>query len=76
MRTTPKVASRLSYKNYLSCHTIHNLNKVKGYKGFELLQKFKPQLTSALKEHGGLKVYPAARCHMDKTLWRARPLRR
>lgn len=64
----PKVASRLSYKNYLSCHTIHNLNKVKGYKGFELLHKFKPQLTSALKEHGGLKVYPAARCHMDKTL--------
>eukprot|EP01043_Picozoa_sp_COSAG02_P087410 COSAG02_NODE_24693_length_680_cov_1.010327_1_plen_94_part_10 len=38
----PKVGMRHSYKSYLSCHTIHNLEKIKGYKGFDLLYKFRP----------------------------------
>ena len=64
----PEIATRLSYKSYLACHTLNNVGKVKGYKGFELLRKFKPQLEAAMAKHKGLKVYPAARCVMDKTL--------
>eukprot|EP01043_Picozoa_sp_COSAG02_P014152 COSAG02_NODE_578_length_20075_cov_93.607930_9_plen_201_part_00 len=33
-----------------------------------MLKKFKPQLEEALAKHKGLKVYPAARCFMSKTL--------
>ena len=32
------MATRLSYKSYLACHTLNNVGKVKGYKGFELLK--------------------------------------
>ena len=76
-RVTPKpkpkpkedeVTTRLSYKSYLACHTLNNLQKVPGYDGFELLRRFRPQIEQALAQHGGLKVYPAARCVMNKTL--------
>ena len=64
----PEMATRLSYKSYLACHTLNNVGKVKGYDGFGLLKRFKPQIEKALAQHKGLKVYPAARCVMDKTL--------
>jgi hypothetical protein len=64
----PEMAMKQSYKGYLACHTLNNVAKVEGYKGFELLRKFKPLLEEALQKHKGLKVYPAARCVMQKTL--------
>ena len=33
----PEMATRLSYKSYLACHTLNNVGKVKGYDGFGLL---------------------------------------
>ena len=68
VQAADEITSRLSYKSYLSCHTLNNLQKVPGYDGFELLRRFRPQLEQALAQHGGLKVYPAARCVMNKTL--------
>ena len=34
----------LHIRRYLACHTLNNVGKVKGYTGFEMLKKFKPQL--------------------------------
>ena len=37
-RVKPKVETRTAYKKYLSCHRIHNVQKVMGFEGFELLR--------------------------------------
>ena len=59
----PEMAMKQSYKGYLACHTLNNIAKVEGYKGFELLRKFKPLVEEALQKHKGLKVYPAPNSH-------------
>ena len=68
VKPEPKVATRMSYKSYLACHSLSNVQKIKGFKGFDLLRNFKPQLQEALTKHGGVKAYPAARCVMKKIL--------
>ena len=56
-RVKPKVETRTAYKKYLSCHRLHNVQKVMGFEGFELLRSFRAQLQGALAEHGGLKAH-------------------
>ena len=38
----PPILSSSSYKSYLACHTLSNLDKVMGYAGFDLFMRFKP----------------------------------
>ena len=57
-----------SSKTYLSCHTLNNTEKVMGYAGLDLFTRFRSIMLSALQQHGGLKVYPTARCVMVKML--------
>ena len=40
-RVKPKVETRTAYKKSLSCHRIHNVQKVMGFEGFELLRSFR-----------------------------------
>ena len=67
-RVKPKVETRTAYKKYLSCHRIHNIQKVMGFEGFELLRSFRAQLQGALTEHGGLKAHCAYGCLFDKVI--------
>ena len=64
----PEMSSKTSFKAYLSCHTVSNVGKVKGFKGFELLHQMRPLIAAALQQHGALKVNPAARVEMVKKL--------
>ena len=50
-RVKPKVETRTAYKKYLSCHRLHNVQKVMGFEGFELLRSFHAELQGALAEH-------------------------
>jgi hypothetical protein len=64
----PEIFSSSSYKSYLSCHTLNNMEKVMGCAGLDLFTRFRSIMLSALQQHGGLKVYPTARCVMTKEL--------
>ena len=67
-RKPAELSSKTSFKSYLSCHTISNVGRVKGFAGFDLLRQLRPQISAALQQHGALKVNPAARVVMVKTL--------
>ena len=43
-----------------SCFKLHNYEQQMGEAGFNLIQKFKPQLEKAIAQHGAIKVYPSA----------------
>eukprot|EP01046_Picozoa_sp_COSAG06_P046887 COSAG06_NODE_6715_length_2812_cov_706.046812_1_plen_174_part_10 len=64
----PEIFSSSSYKSYLSCHTLNNIEKVMGYAGLDLFTRFRAVMLAAVQKHGGLKVYPTARCVMVKKL--------
>ena len=63
-----EVKSKTSFKSYLSCHTISNVGRVKGFAGFDMLRQFRPVIAAALAQHGAVKVNPAAKVVMVKTL--------
>ena len=67
-RKPAELSSKSSFKSYLACHTISNVGRVKGFAGFDMLKQLRPQISAALQQHGALKVNPAARVVMAKTL--------
>jgi hypothetical protein len=66
--TMPVIEQRYSYKPYLAALTLHNLDKLPGNKGIELIKKFEPTLREYMRKHGGIKYHISSRCLVKKTL--------
>eukprot|EP01043_Picozoa_sp_COSAG02_P082767 COSAG02_NODE_20921_length_809_cov_18.776056_2_plen_50_part_01 len=49
------IETRKSYKGFLGSYTLHNINKLPGLKGFDLIAQFGTVLREFMKEHGSIK---------------------
>ena len=55
-----EVKSKTSFKSYLSCHTISNAGRVKGFAGFDMLRQFRPVIVAMLRHFLPMIVAPVA----------------
>ena len=62
------VESREAFRRFMASFTMHNTERVKGIKGFELLHRFLPTLTQYLTEHKGIKFQACAKCLLVRTI--------
>eukprot|EP01047_Picozoa_sp_COSAG01_P061355 COSAG01_NODE_7651_length_3113_cov_14.784672_1_plen_145_part_10 len=54
-----KVEGRQAFKSYLASFTINNSEDIQGFKGFDLLRRFRPTLLEFINKHKGIKYYPS-----------------
>eukprot|EP01048_Picozoa_sp_COSAG05_P018477 COSAG05_NODE_2710_length_2741_cov_1.654807_2_plen_702_part_01 len=67
-KTKCTVESREAFRRFLASFTMHNTERVKGIKGFELLHRFMPKLTQYLSEHKGIKFQACVKCLLVRTI--------
>eukprot|EP01050_Picozoa_sp_SAG11_P008201 SAG11_NODE_711_length_7641_cov_103.798064_2_plen_302_part_00 len=68
VRKTESVKGITAHKGFLQTYSIPNKYNTLGWKGLELIKKFKPMLAKAITDLNGIKFYISVQCRMVKYL--------